>query len=123
MSNLDFNSPGGQGLSDLATNGKNLNTNISLLITTLQNIFPRVSGTFTLAAAATLTVSNNNVSAGTIIIPFPINAAAGTLQGSVKSLYQDMSATVSGTSFTVKTASGGAAAGTEQFAYIGLTPV
>lgn len=118
---LDFNAPSGASLTDLATNGKNLNLNISALISAIQSIFPRVSGTFTLAAAATTTVTQTAITATSIIVFTPTSASAGTLQGSVKCLY--LSARTAGASFTVATASGGNAAGTETFQYFVVNPV
>lgn len=79
-----------------------------------------VVGTFTLAAAATTTVTEPSVKSNSFIYLTPLNASAGTLAGSAKALY--ISAKVAGTSFTVSTASGGAAAGTEQFSYSIMTP-
>ena len=70
---------------------------------------------FTMAAAATTTILNSSASSPTRIIIWPINAAGATLMGSNKSLY--VSAVVSGTSFTVSTASGVAATGSELFGY------
>jgi hypothetical protein len=103
------------------TEGKLRNQILSLLVTTLQNIFPRTFGTFTLAAAATTTVTEPAVKANSDIQWTPKNAAAGTLLGSAKSLY--VSAITPGVSFTVATASGAAAAGTEQFSYVLSNPV
>lgn len=73
-------------------------------------------GVFTMAAAATKTVTDGNVKASGYVIPFALNAAAGTLQGSAKALYT----TAANGSFTASTASGGNAAGTEQFGYLVL---
>src|SRR5690242_8565036 len=91
---------------------------------TLAAAFPRVSavafGTFTLGAAASTVVSQTTTQANSVILMTPTNAAAGTLQGSAKSLY--VSARTANTSFTVATASGAAAAGTETFMYVILTP-
>jgi hypothetical protein len=67
------------------------------------------SGTFTMAGAASKTVTDANVTASSIIVLQATNAAAGTLQGSAKALY--ISAKTAGTSFAVTTASGVAAAG------------
>ena len=71
-------------------------------------------GTFTMPAAATLTIVQPAVLGNSVIQLTPTNASAAALQGSAKSLY--ISAIVAGTSFTVSTASGNAA-GTEVFAY------
>lgn len=79
-----------------------------------------VFGTFTLAAAATTTVTEPSVQSNSFINLTPLNAAAGTLEGSAKALY--ISAIVAGASFTVATASGGNAAGTEKFSYSVETP-
>lgn len=111
---------GGAGLADLATNGKLLNQNLSLLIQTLKAVFPQVNsiagGSFTCGAAVTTTVAETATAANSYIILIPTNAAAGTLMGSTKSLY--ISARTANTSFAVATASGVAAAGTETFIYL-----
>ena len=108
-------------IGDLNTTLKAANQNMSLLIQTLQGIFPRGFGSFTLAAAATKVVTNTSVQANSIITLMPTNAAAGTLMGSAKSLY--VSSITAGTSFTVATASAANAAGTEQFSYAIFNPV
>lgn len=108
------------GLDDLATIGNNTNQLLSKLIITIMGIFPRISGSFTLAAAATTTVIQTNTAANSIVLLMPTNAAAGTLMGSTKSLY--ISARTVGASFTVATASGVAAAGTETFSYVIVNP-
>ncbi len=84
--------------------------------------FPRITGSFTLAAASSTTVADKSISASSIVLPFPKNAAAATLMSGAKSLYHDVSANVAGASFTVKTADGSAAAATEQFSYIVVNP-
>lgn len=91
------------------------NQTLALLVNTLSAIFPRVAGTFTLAAAATTTVPQPATLSTSNIALTPLNAAAATLMGSNKSLY--ISARTAGASFTVATASGAAAAGTENFGY------
>lgn len=106
-------------LDDLATNGKLIVTQLGQIYTAINGIFRNV-GTFTCAASASTTVTNVGVQANSYPILICLNAAAGTLQGSAKNLY--ISARVVGTSFTLTTASGGAAAGTEQFAYVLVTP-
>lgn len=118
----DFPSGTGSGsISDLVTQFKLANQNMSQLIQTIGNLFPRTFGTFTLSASASTTISNTSVVANSIPVWIPTNAAAGTLEGSSKKLY--LSARSAGTSFTVTTASGVAAAGTEQFAYFLMNPV
>lgn len=77
-------------------------------------------GSFTCGAAATTVVADVNVLANSVILLMPTNAAAGTLQGSVESLY--ISARTVGVGFTVATAAGTAAGGTETFEYIIVNP-
>ena len=72
--------------------------------------------TFTCAAAAGTTVLDTSVQADSVIILMPTNAAAATLMSSTEALY--VSARTADTSFVVTTADGGAAAGTETFAYM-----
>ena len=71
-------------------------------------------GTFTLANAATTTVTNGNGITPKIQL-IPTNAAAGTLMGSSKSLF--ISAVSSWSNFSVRTADNTSAAGTETFSY------
>lgn len=104
------------------------NKNMSLLIQTMQGIATSLSalvgqstGTFTMTATATRTVTDVNVKADSIIQLMPTNATAGTLMGGTRSLY--VSARSAGVSFTVATASGVAAAGTENFSYLVTNPV
>ena len=120
-SNNPMNILSAVGLGDINTTLKNSNQNFSQLLQLLGALFPRTTGTFTLAAAATTTVTQPEVQSNSIIVPLPTNSAAATLMGSNKSLY--VSAKTAGTSFTVATASGVAAAGTEQFQYYIITPV
>lgn len=74
-------------------------------------------GTFTMPAAALLVVPNAFIRTGAYVFLTPLNAAAGTLQGSNEHLYIDPADYVASVSFTVRTAAGTAAAGTEMFAY------
>lgn len=101
----------------LGTINTTLGSDSTALIAALNALFlVRSTGTVTLGAAATTVVSNIQVQAASIILLMPTNAAAGTLVGSAKSPY--ISARTVGTSFTIATASGASAAGTETFAYI-----
>jgi hypothetical protein len=86
-------------------------------ITHINNIvgIGTLTGSFTLSAAATTTVTNANVYSDCKITLTPTNAAAATLMGSAKCLY--VSAKTQGTSFAVTTGNGVAAAGTETFDY------
>lgn len=70
-------------------------------------------GSFTLSSANTKVVSETNISANSKVFLMPTNAAAATLMQSTKSLF--VSAKSVGTSFTVATADGTNAAGTEAF--------
>ena len=91
---------------------------ISRLLSSLVKIFSGsyVTGTFTLAAAATTTVIQPGVKANANISLTPTNASAALLEGSSKSLY--ISAITPGTSFVVATGNAAAAAGTETFSYL-----
>lgn len=120
-----FNNPmnqlSGVGLSNVNSTLQAANQNMSQLITTIQSIFPRTFGTFTMTAAATTTVTQTAIQSTSYVVLIPTNSAAATLIGSAKSPY--ISAKTVGSSFVVSTANGVAAAGTEQFAYFLLTPV
>lgn len=77
-------------------------------------------GSFTLTAASTTVVQNTAVQSTSQISWTPTNAAAATLMSGSKSLYR--SAVSGGTSFTLATADGTAAVGTETFSYMITTP-
>lgn len=79
------------------------------------------SGTFTMTATATLVVPNTAVTANSVVLLIPTNAAAGTLMQSTETLY--ISAKSPGVSFTVATADAGSAAGTETFSYVIFSPI
>lgn len=113
-------SPVGGGPQDLISAVKSIVIYLGKIVVLLTNSFPRITGTFTMAAAATKTVTDARINANAVIWLQATNAAAGTLQGSAKSLY--ISAVASG-SFTVATASAAAAAGSETFSYIATNPV
>jgi hypothetical protein len=111
---------GGSGQDLVAANSQGVKY-LGLLVQLLRTIFPRISGTFTLAAAATTTVTDSRVFSNSVILPpTPVNAAAATLQGSAKSLYVQ---SVANGSFVVATANAAAAAGTEKFQYVVVNPV
>ncbi len=86
----------------------------------LLNVWPRVTGTFTLAAAATTTVAQPGIRATSVVVLSPTNATAGTLMGSAKALY--VSSITPGTGFVVATASAAAAVGTETYSYAIFSP-
>lgn len=110
---------GGSGSGIMATLQSGV-VAINRLVTTLMNIWPRITGTFTLAAAPTTTVTQPGIKSTSLVVLTPTNAAAATLMGGVKSLY--VSALAPGTSFTVATANGTNAAGTETFSYAVFNP-
>lgn len=104
-----------QPRAPIDTEGKLRNQYLGRMVMALEALLARASGTFTLAAAATTTVPETDTTSTSLIQLTPLNAAAATLMGSNKALY--ISARTQGASFTVATASGAAAAGTEQFQY------
>ena len=124
-SNQPFGSGSAQGAASIgdvttALQGiiRQITSGNAALTAAILAVFPTAvfTGSFTLGAAATTVVANGHVLSSSIIICFPTNAAAGTLMGSAKSLY--ISAKSAGVSFTVATASAGAAAGTETLSYV-----
>ena len=119
---MDDSSGLGTSLSQIAANGNLLNQQIGELIKALTNLLPfgGAMGTFTCSAAATTTVTNVNVQANSVILPFPTNAAGATLMSGATSLYT--SARTAGVSFALTTANAAAAAGTETFYYVILNP-
>lgn len=110
--------PGGGASSVAITVVQNIVTAINSIAQLLTQFLTRTKGSFTLAAAASTVVTNTAIPAGAVIVLTPTNAAAGTLQGSAKCLY--VSAVAGGSGFTVATASGAAAVGTETFSYVAL---
>lgn len=121
MSNTYPNPSGGQGTAggtDIVTALQGIIRQLTAWVKAFQG--RQTFGSFTLAAAATTTVTQPAVQANSYIDLAETNASAGTLQGSAKHLY--ISAIAPGTSFTVATASGVAAAGTETFSYLITTP-
>lgn len=118
---------GSAGSTDLVTQLQgiirqlsNANQNMLTLISTINGVFPRISGSFTLAAAATTVVTQTKIAANSVVLLIPTDASAATLMGSNKSLY--VSALTPGASFTVATASAASAAGTETFLYVVVNP-
>lgn len=109
------------GIGDLVTTLKIANQNMSLLIQTIMGIFPRVTGSFTAAAAATTTISNTSISSNAIVVLVPTNASARTLQAGANML--SVSVVSGGIGFTAETAGGGSAAGTETFSYYAVGAV
>lgn len=118
----DDNGLSGRDLAQLLTVMRNGNQLMSLLISTLQDLLPRTMGSFTMAAATSKTVTEPAIKSDSKVFIFQTNAAGGTLQAGANALYHDAASNVAGTSFTVKTSGGGAAAGTETFNYFVINP-
>jgi len=89
------------------------------LVNIVNGWMPRAFGAFTMSAAASKSVTDANCSSASYVVLIPINAAAGTLQGSAKCLY----VTAANGAFTVSTASAASAAGTESFLYLIFTAI
>lgn len=109
----------GGGLSDLNSTNKNGVLNLSAINQTLQAIFPRVNGSFTLAAATTTNVTQPNIIALSQVFWAPTNAT-GALIMRTNGLY--LAASTAGTGFTLSTQSGSATAG-GTFSYFVINPV
>lgn len=106
----------GASLSEINTQLKLANQNMSLLIQTIQAIFPRVSSSFVFPNnASSVTVSQTSVQSSDRIVLFPANAQAATMIGSTKSPW--VSTVTSGASFVVSAAAG-SATGTANFNYL-----
>jgi hypothetical protein len=115
MSMQDTNPPaqGSSSSTDIVTQ---LSGIVRQLSNWIQAFNGRITqGNFTLSVAASITVAQPAVAANSFIQWSPTNASAGTLEGSAKKLY--LSAKSPGVSFTLSTASGGNAVGTETFDY------
>lgn len=111
--------PSGGGLTDVVTQLQGIINQLSAWVKAFTGRM--VSGSFTLSSAPTTTIANSSIQAGSILSGLlPLNAAAATLTGSSKSLY--LSSISPGVSFTVATADGTNAAGTEKFQYQFTTP-
>jgi hypothetical protein len=100
---------------------KGVNQNLGALVQAFTTAFPLHSstGSFTMAAAANKVITDATIKAGSIVLLMPANAPAGALMAGANSLY--VSARAAGASFTVATAGGGNAAGTETFEYLAVT--
>lgn len=118
MNWLDQSGGTGQA-NDVSTKLQIGNQILAQMLDLFTNLFPRTTGTFTMAAAATKVVTDANVTTTSVITLTATNAAAGTLMGSNECLY----VTPAAGSFTVSTAAGTAAAGTETFAYLVFNPL
>lgn len=100
---------------------KGVNQNLGAFVSAFATAFPLHSnrGSFTMAAAASKVVTDTTIKVGSIVLLMPTNAAAATLMAGANSLY--VSARTPGASFTVATAGGGNAAGSETFEYLAVS--
>jgi hypothetical protein len=110
--------PFGGSVTDLNSTLQGLNKNVSQLITVIQQIFPRINGSFTLSNATTTIVTEPSISANSIVSWQPTNATAA-LTIRTAGLYK--SAQTAGTGFSLSTQNG-SAIGTETFSYFVVTP-
>ena len=106
------------GEEQLASIQKGGVTNLAQIATVLGQVFPRIVGTFTLAAATTTVVTQPATAANSVVLLTPTNGTAA-LTARTLGLFQ--SANTPGASFSIST-QGGAAAGTETFSYIMVNP-
>ncbi|HEY6861663.1 MAG TPA: hypothetical protein VI358_18000 [Pseudolabrys sp.] len=106
------------GNDDLVTVGRTHNQLMSQLIQAFTNFFnlSGTAGSFTMGAATSTVVAQSLTTSTSFIFLFPASASAGTLVSGANSPY--VSSKSAGVSFTIATAGGGAAAGTEVFNYL-----
>lgn len=116
-----LNPMGGASLDDVVTALNMAVRGLMQLNETLKTITRLSGGSFTMANASSLVVSDPNVTATSVIILQATNADAADLQAGAKALY--VSAKTPGTSFAVATADGNAADGDETFSYLIYNPI
>ena len=109
----------------MASIGRAIVEAITELRTSIDAIFGVVqtTGAFTTINAATQTVLNANVVAGSIIILVPTGTGSTTQQTGAGCLYVDRALNVAGVSFTIKTADGSSVAAGLQFVYTLTNPI
>ena len=105
-------------LDEINSNLKNGVTNLSQMVLAFQAAFPRITGSFTLAAATTTVVTQPATASNSIVTLTPTNTTAALTQRTLGIFH---SANAPGASFSVST-QGGAAAGTETFNYTMVNP-
>lgn len=108
-----------QGVGDIVSKQQTGNQTLSQLLALFTNIFPRSIGVFTMAAASSKVITDNKVTTTSFVSLTPTNAAAATLMAGTASLY----VTLGNGSFTVATASGASAVGSETFGYSVSVPL
>lgn len=106
-------------VSEIVTKLQGGNQMFGQLIRLLTGILPRAQGQFTLTATASTVIVEPKATTVSYAWLIATNAAAATLMGSNKSLYN----TYQVGTFTVNTASGIAATGTETFQYLLFNPL
>jgi hypothetical protein len=102
---------------DMLAQANGINANLAQLVSVMNTRFAlgAYTGSFTLGAVVTTTITLAAATTTSKIFITPTNAAAATLQGSAKCLY--VSSKTNGT-FAVSTANGVAAAGGELFDFV-----
>ena len=105
-------------IDDLATQLKLAVLQAGQIASTIQNTFPRISGTFTMANATLSPVTNNQVKAS-FVVGLTATNATGALTYRTNGLF--LQAVTAGSGFVISTQSG-SAIGTETFSYIGFSP-
>lgn len=106
------------GITDLVSTIKGAVRNLAQLNTTLQAVFPRTIGSFTLAAGTTTTVTQPAVKANADVVLTATNATAAL---TVRTAGLFVSTITPGASFAVSTQNG-TAQGSETFSYIVVNP-
>ena len=105
-------------IDDLVSNLKGGVQNLGAVAQALQNVFPRITGTVTLANATVTVVAQNNVAANSLVFLTATNATAALTERTAGVF---VTALIPGTSFSVSTQSGMAAGG-ETFQYFLVNP-
>ena len=109
-----------RALVDIATQAETSNRILAQINDTLRSITRLSSGSFTMAAAASLVVADTNITATSVVVLQDTNSHAADLQAGAKRIY--VSAKTAGASFTVATQDGNAAVGDETFSYLVFNP-
>lgn len=111
----------GASLSEINSQLKFSNQNLSRLIETIAAIFPRVASSFVFPnGASSVTVAQTSIQSSDNVVLIPTNAVAATMIGSTKSPW--VSTFNPGASFVVSTATG-TTTGTGTFNYLIFSPV
>lgn len=106
-------------IDDVVSTMKGGVENIGQLVQVIQNVLPRINGSFTLSAATTTVVTQPEIASNSMVFFTAINATAALTQRTAGLFH---SANTAGTSFSISTQSG-TAIGTERFEYSVINPV